>query len=73
YSPSSAVRVIISTDNTEAIMFNIGPAEWAVLIVVLLLVFGASRLPEIAKSIGKAIQEFKKGMKDDDSQQSKKE
>lgn len=54
-------------------MFNIGPAEWAVLIVVLLLVFGASRLPEIAKSIGKAIQEFKKGIKDDDSQQSKKD
>jgi len=54
-------------------MFNIGPAEWAVLIVVLLLVFGAARLPEIAKSIGKAIQEFKKGMKEDDSQKSDKE
>jgi TatA/E family protein of Tat protein translocase len=39
---------------------NFGPAEMLVIGVFALLVFGPQRLPEIAKSIGKAIREFKK-------------
>jgi sec-independent protein translocase protein TatA len=57
-------------------MFSIGfislPDLFVILIVVL-LIFGAGRLPEIARSLGKAINEFKKAMKEDDSQSSKKE
>jgi len=40
---------------------------WPELILILgacLLLFGAGRLPEIARQMGKAIQEFKKAMKD---------
>lgn len=44
------------------------PSIWQILIVVLvvLLVFGAGRLPRIMEDLAKGIQSFKKGMSDDD-------
>ena len=44
-------------------MFNIGWPELVLVLFVCLLIFGAGRLPEIAKQLGKAIQEFKKALK----------
>ena len=44
--------------------FNLGMTELLVILVVLLLVFGAKRLPEIGSSMGKGIREFKKSIKD---------
>lgn len=44
-----------------------GPIGWPEIIIILivaLLLFGAKRLPEIGKSMGKAIKEFKKSFKD---------
>ena len=49
-------------------MFNIGPQELFILFLIVLLVFGAKRIPEIGRSLGKGIQEFKKGMRDVDSE-----
>lgn len=45
-------------------MPSIGWPELVIVLVVLLLLFGAKRLPEIAKSIGKSSKEFKKGLKE---------
>jgi TatA/E family protein of Tat protein translocase len=39
---------------------NFGPVEMLVIAVFALLVFGPQRLPEISRSIGRAIREFKK-------------
>lgn len=41
-------------------MFNIGPWELALILLVALIVVGPGKLPEVAKSIGKGINEFKK-------------
>ncbi|MDR2426409.1 MAG: twin-arginine translocase TatA/TatE family subunit [Endomicrobium sp.] len=43
-------------------MFGIGWQEVLVILILALLLFGAKRLPGIAKSLGSSIQEFKKGM-----------
>jgi len=39
---------------------SIGPAELILIFVIALLVFGPKKLPEIGRSVGKAIREFKK-------------
>jgi len=43
---------------------NIGFPELLVILLIVLLLFGAKRLPEIARGMGRAIHEFKKGMKE---------
>ena len=42
-----------------------GPLEIIVILVVVLLLFGAKRLPEIGKALGEGIREFKKSMNND--------
>ena len=43
---------------------NLGATEMILIMLVLLLVFGAKRLPELGSGLGKGIREFKKSMKD---------
>jgi TatA/E family protein of Tat protein translocase len=45
-------------------MFNVGPQELFWIFLIVLFLFGAKRIPEIGRSIGKGISEFKKGMKE---------
>ncbi len=45
-------------------MFGIGPTELIVVFLIILLLFGAKRIPEIAHGIGKGIAEFKKATND---------
>jgi len=55
-------------------MFGIGMPELLVILVIVLIIFGAGRLPEIGGSIGKAIKNFKKSIREDedDSSETKK-
>ena len=43
---------------------NLGFPELVIIMVVILLLFGAKRIPEIAGSMGKGIREFKKNIND---------
>ena len=38
-----------------------GPGEWVIILVIVMLLFGAKRLPDLARSLGKSMSEFKKG------------
>ena len=45
-------------------MFGIGLPQLLILLLVVLLLFGSSRLPLLARSIGQSLNEFKRGMKE---------
>jgi sec-independent protein translocase protein TatA len=43
---------------------NFGTMEVLVIVVIILLLFGAKKIPELAKGIGKGMKEFKKALND---------
>ncbi|OPL18479.1 MAG: hypothetical protein AVO35_03885 [Candidatus Aegiribacteria sp. MLS_C] len=45
-------------------MFRPGTGEIILIIVALLLLFGAKRIPDLARSVGQALHMFRKGMKE---------
>ena len=45
-------------------MFGFGIGELVVVLVIVLVVFGAGRLPEVMGSLGKGVQSFKRGLRD---------
>lgn len=47
-----------------------GPLELGLIFLAILLLFGAKRLPDIGKSLGKGIREFKNAIKGDDDSSS---
>ncbi|MFA4920224.1 MAG: twin-arginine translocase TatA/TatE family subunit [Thermodesulfovibrionales bacterium] len=64
-------------------MFGLGTQELIIILVIVVILFGATRLPQIGSGIGQAIKNFKKGVKEqdeidvtpkkDDTKESKKE
>lgn len=46
---------------------NLGPTELIIILVILLLLFGAKKLPELANSMGKSIKEFRKAADEADT------
>lgn len=46
-----------------AIFQQFGPGEIVLILLIAMVLFGAKRLPEIGKSLGKGIKEFKTGVK----------
>jgi sec-independent protein translocase protein TatA len=43
---------------------NLGAGEIILIVLVILLLFGAKKIPELARGLGKGMNEFKRGLKD---------
>jgi sec-independent protein translocase protein TatA len=54
-------------------MGGLSPAHWLIVLVVVLLLFGAGRLADIGKGLGEGIKNFKKGLNDDPNEADKKD
>jgi sec-independent protein translocase protein TatA len=45
-------------------MFGLGTSELLIILVLVLIIFGAGKLPQVGKSLGQGLRNFKDGMKD---------
>jgi len=54
-------------------MPNIGAPELILILLIVLLLFGARKLPELSRSIGTSVKELRKGMSDDKKDENNKE
>ncbi len=54
-------------------MFGLGTSELILILVIALVIFGGSKIPELGASLGKGIRNFKKGLQSVDEDEPKKE
>lgn len=52
-------------------IMGLGPTELIIVLVILLVLFGGSRLPSLAKGLGESITQFKKGVNNPDTDNEK--
>jgi sec-independent protein translocase protein TatA len=50
-------------------MPNIGPLELAIVLIIALVIFGPKRLPELGRSVGRGIREFKSSVSGDNKEE----
>jgi sec-independent protein translocase protein TatA len=55
------------------ILAMIGPTEIIIIAIIILLLFGGRKIPELMKGLGRGMKEFKDAQKEDDSTQIKRE
>ena len=49
---------------TPILLFTMGGTEWLLIALVVLLLFGGKKIPELMKGLGRGVSEFKKGKKE---------
>ena len=54
-------------------MFGLGTQELVIILVIVLILFGANRLPDLARSLGSSVKEFKKGVNEVKGEETRKE
>ncbi len=52
---------------TSILLFTMGGVEWLLIALVILLLFGGKKIPELMRGLGKGITEFKKGKEGTDT------
>lgn len=50
---------------------SIGTTEWLIIALIVILLFGGKKIPELFKGLAEAVKEFKKASKDSDKEQKK--
>lgn len=50
--------------NTNFLLGGLGTSELLIILLVFLLLFGAKKIPELMRSLGKGVNSFKQGLKD---------
>jgi sec-independent protein translocase protein TatA len=50
-------------------MFGLGTQELIIILVLVLIIFGAGKLPQIGGALGKGIRNFKEGIREDDEKE----
>jgi sec-independent protein translocase protein TatA len=50
------------------LLFSLGAPEILLIVLVILLLFGGKKIPELMKGLGKGVSSFKKGLKDMDDE-----
>lgn len=48
------------------LMFGLGVQELLIIFAIILVIFGASKLPQLGRGLGEGIRNFKSGLKEDD-------
>ncbi len=51
----------------SSIILMIGPGSWVLIAIVILLLFGGKKIPELMRGLGSGIKEFKDASKDDEN------
>lgn len=54
------------------VIFVMGPWQWVIIGVAILLLFGGKKIPELMKGLGSGIKEFKNASKEDETEEDKK-
>lgn len=54
--------------DTTLLFLNVGAPEIIIIALVILLIFGGKKIPELMKGLGKGVRNFKEGMKDIDEE-----
>ncbi len=49
--------------------FKLGPLELGLIVLIILMVFGVGKLPQVGASLGKAMRSFKQGSSDEDEEE----
>ncbi|HKJ87516.1 MAG TPA: twin-arginine translocase TatA/TatE family subunit [Gammaproteobacteria bacterium] len=50
-------------------MFGLGTQELIIILVLVLVIFGAGKLPQVGGALGKSLRNFKEGMKDEEEEE----
>ena len=66
-SDTTAFKGDVVMTNFYPLFINLGPTEMVILLVIVLIVFGANRIPQLMKGMGEGIRNFKQGVNEEPS------